>query len=199
MSSADIHPEPQTTWDQAERAAEAGDHRELVLLLRRLHTMGQWRVTAQIGAMYELGGQGVDIQIDEALNWYRRAVFECDDPVAHLGLGRVHFSGWGATPKNLGLAKEHLLKAFEKGKPEAGVYLGLMYLYGHGVAKDIGAAETYFIAAGNAEFPLAYRYLAIVSFLRREYRRGGAYLLRERWMRFKLWRRDRSHPNLWKL
>jgi TPR repeat protein len=198
MTAVDVPPEPQTTWDRAERAAEEGDHRELVLLLCRLHGMGQWRVTAQIGSMYELGGQGVDIDVEQALLWYRRAVFESDDPLAHLGLGRLYFAGSAVEPQNLDAARCHLEKAFAKGRPEAGIHLGLMYMHGHGVGKDVAAAERYFIAAGEADFPLAFHYLARSSFLRGDYRRCLGYLVREQRLRFRLRRQDRSHPNLWK-
>jgi TPR repeat protein len=149
--------------------------------------------------MYELGGQGVALDADEAANWYRKAVFESDDPVAHLGLGRLYFSGWSSTPQNLPRSREHLLKAVDNGKPEAGIYLALMSLYGQGAGRDYRIAEQYLLAAASADFPVAYRYLAVAAFKERRYLNGLLHLLKEYRMRFKLRRQDPDHPNLWKL
>jgi TPR repeat protein len=190
--------EPETTWEQAERAARDGNHRELLLLLCRLHKLGQWRVTAQIGAMYELGGQGVEIDEEAAAHWYRRAVFESDDPVAHLGLGRLYFRGWSKCAVDLAQARQHLNSAIRKGRPEAGIHLGLMFMHGHGVEKNSEAADSAFLDAARATFPVAYYYLAQSSLLQKKRARAAYFWIRWIIGHIRLWLIDSKHPNLWK-
>jgi TPR repeat protein len=82
-------------WEQADRAANAGDIAGVLFLLRSLVDKGVWAACARIGEIYERGGKGVPRDMEQAIRWYREAVFEADDPVAHLGLGRAYLYGDG--------------------------------------------------------------------------------------------------------
>jgi TPR repeat protein len=152
------------TWQQAEIAAADGDHRTLLHLWKRLDQLGIWRATARIGELYELGTtEGIDKNVAEAIIWYRKAVFSGDDPVAHLGLGRIYFSGCDAAGVDLTKSRTHLLKAFEGGLPQAGVYLGQMSMFGMSAPMDAEEAFRFFMAAADGRFPIAYRYLAALE------------------------------------
>jgi TPR repeat protein len=193
--------EPSLTWDQAVLAAEAGDHRLLALLFRRLDAMGEWRATARLGEMYELGGIGLDRDLDEAAFWYRKAIFESDDPIAHLGMGRIYFAGTVAvaTAEDMGKAKHHLDIAFRRGLGVAGMHLGIASLFGLAGPPDLKAAKTYFEAAAAEHYPLAYRYLAYIAAQSGRYGQALRLRLREgfEWIKLKL--EDPQHPNLWML
>jgi TPR repeat protein len=76
-------------WAKAKTAASSGNYRGLLIVWKELAEKGVWQLTARIGAVYESGASGVERDQTQALYWYRKAVFESDDPIAHVGLGRA--------------------------------------------------------------------------------------------------------------
>jgi TPR repeat protein len=112
--------------------------------------------------MYERGAPGVEKDQEQALRWYRRAVFEGDDPIAHLGLGRAYGNG-KATAVNYELAFQHYSAAHRHGLPASGIYLGFMHYRGHGMPRDLSKAEHYFKIAADAGYPAAFVYLAKIA------------------------------------
>jgi TPR repeat protein len=158
-------------WQQADRAANAGDIAGVLFLLRSLADKGVWAACARIGEIYERGGSGVPRDMEQAIRWYRKAVFEADDRVAHLGLGRAYLYGDGVNldyPKAL----EHLGKAYLAGLAEAAVYLGIMHIDGCSVPADLEQAERLLKEAAANDFVLAYQLLARIEWSRKHYLRA---------------------------
>lgn len=152
-------------WQKAQQAADRGDIRGLLFVWKSLAEQGAWHICARIGEIYERGSADVKADFSEALSWYRRAVFEADDPVAHVGLGRAYYNGHGVD-SNYSTALHHFKKADKGGVPEARLYLGLMYYRGTAVERNTQIAEDYFHAAVSDDFAVAYAYLARIALSR---------------------------------
>jgi TPR repeat protein len=167
----------EAVWEQADQAANAGDIAGLLFLLRSLAEKGVWAACARIGEIYERGGKGVARDMEQAVRWYRKAVFETDDPVAHLGLGRAHLYGDGVDLDH-GKAREHLQKAHLANLAEAAVYLGIMHIDGCAVPSDLDQAERLLKQAAAHDFVLAYQLLGRIEWSRRHYLRALLWLWR---------------------
>ena len=191
--------EIEITWEQLELAAEKGDHRTVILLMKRLDGLGDWCVTARIGEFYETGAIGVERDVDEAFKWYQKAVSDRDDPIAHLGLGRIYYDGCETVEKDLLKAQIHLTKAFVNNLPQAGIHLGMMSMFGVGVEKNLTDAERFFAVAAKGGFPLAYQYMANIAASSGKLIRTIEMLIKELLLTIKLKIEDRNHPNLWKI
>lgn len=152
-------------WEKAHEAASKGDMAGVLFLWKALAEKGVWQLLARIGEAYERGGSGVERNVEQALFWYRRAVYECDDPIGHLGLGRAYYTGAGLQ-QDFGEALNHFRKAHSLGLPEAAICLGLMFLRGHGVVRDLDQAESYFRSAADRSYFVAFYLLASIAFRR---------------------------------
>jgi TPR repeat protein len=152
-------------WKKAYEAEINGDMPGILFIWKALAEQGVWQLLARIGELYERGAIGVEPNTEQAINWYRRAVYECDDPIGHLGLGRAYYTGIGIQ-QDFQVALSHFKKAHTLGLPDAAVYLGLMFLRGHGVVRDLGQAEAHFRFAADQSYFVAYYLLARIAFKR---------------------------------
>ena len=102
-----------------------------------------------LGEMY-LKGKGVDRNLDEAVNWYRKAAEQGDAP-AQSELGILYYYGVGMQ-QDYEQAAYWNHKAAEQGDAVAQCNLGHMYEYGEGLDKDYEqAAYWYHNAAEQGE------------------------------------------------
>jgi TPR repeat protein len=188
---------------QAENALVAGNIPQLINLYQRMEALGVWQVTARIGELYETGYRHgkhtFEKNLDEAVTWYRKAVFESDDPIAHLGLGRIYYEGSVAVKSDPMKARLHLQKAYDRGVHQAGIYLGIMSMSGVGVEKNIPEARKFFSSAARDGFPIAYRYLANIEASTGNLRGFIEALVKAFALTIRLKLQDRNHPNLWKM
>jgi len=83
----------QALWDKAAEAEARRDMPGTLFLWKALAGRGVWQACSRIGEKYERGAPGVEKDQEQALRWYRRAVFQGDDPIAHLRLGRAYGNG----------------------------------------------------------------------------------------------------------
>lgn len=182
-------------WQQAQRAAEQGDIPGVLFVWKSLAEKGAWQICARIGEVYERGTDAVPADIQEALYWYRKAVFEGDDPVAHVGLGRAYYNGKGVQ-RDLGQALKHFERANAYDLPQAKIYLGLMYYRGAVVQKDVKIAESFFSEAASAGFPVAYAYLARIAFFRAKLIRAARLFLKGTMLGIRIAKNDPTDPKL---
>lgn len=182
-------------WTKVEEAATRGDMPGVLFLLKALADKGVWQAYARIGEMYERGAPGVGKDAEQATHWYRRAVFEGDDPVAHVGLGRAHYAGIGGGP-DYASARAHFEKAAAAGIPDAAIYLGMMHYAGLGVQRDPKHAEKHFAMAAEAEYFFAYFKLARIAFDEGKYLKGIWLCLKGWIIGFKVSRKDPHDPRL---
>ena len=151
-------------WTLAKETANAGDFPGVLFLLKSLAEKGQWTACVRIGELYETGAEGITQDPAQAVKWYRKALFEIDDPLAHLGIGRALFNGQGVD-QNKPLAKSHFEKAFARGEAESGIYLGIIYLN----IRDYEAAKLYFTFAAKAGYCFAHIGLMKIAFKRYDF------------------------------
>ena len=182
-------------WDKARQAAEAGDFPGVLFVWKSLADKGVAEVYAKIGWLYEGGAKGVTKSQDQALYWYRKAVFELDDSLGHLGLGRAYYDGIGV-PQDLEKATQHFEAAFHKGQPEGALFLGVMHYLGMGVARDFERAREYLETAAEGGYCYAY-----VPLSRLRLRRGRLIEAFRLWVRGirlanQIRREDRWDPRL---
>ena len=182
-------------WDRARQAAEAGDVPGVLFIWKSLAEKGVAEVYAKIGWLYEGGAKRIEKSQDQALYWYRRAVFELDDPLGHLGLGRAYYDGIGV-PQDLEKAKEHFERALRKGQSEGALFLGVMYYLGMGVPPDLERARKYLETAAADGYCYAYVPLSRIWFRRGRLIRGVRLWVRGIRLASQIRREDRSDPRL---
>jgi TPR repeat protein len=151
-------------WEKAVTAADNGDTHGVVFLLKALAHRGVPQVFSIIGTLYESGGRNLNVDLNEAVKWYRKALVEFDDPIAHLGIGRAYYNGTGGVQQDFGKAFFHFQKAYRAEIPESGVYLGIMAYNGIAIKKDAYKAMEYFKTSAAHDFCLAYVYLVRIEF-----------------------------------
>jgi TPR repeat protein len=187
--------------EESELAISQGNIYRLISLYQRMGQLGVWQAYSRLGELYETGfnngTQTFEKNLDEAVKWYRQSIFESDDPVAHLGLGRIYYEGSPTVERDILKAQPHLRKAYDHNLPQAGIYLGAMSMFGIGVEKNLSDAEQFFLTAARGGFPLGYRYLANIAASSGNFSRTIKMLWKELVLSVKLKIQDRNHPNLW--
>jgi len=175
--------------NKALEASAKKDFAGVLYTWRALAENGVLEIYARIGELYERGEKGVPKDIEEALRWYRKAVFELDDPIAHVGLGRIYFTGIDVE-RDIPLALKHFEKAYSRRLPEAAICLGIIYYNGIGIEKDINRAENYFKVAAEENYLFAISKLARISFDKKNYIKGTLLLLKSVILAERIARRD---------
>jgi len=178
-------------WDEAFEEQSKGNAAGVLSRYLSIAEMGDSRVYVKIGSRYAVGTSGVNIDMEEALKWYGRAVSECDDPIAHFFLGQAYYTGNGVE-QDFSKAYPHFEKAYLAQVPEAGICIGDMYYYGNGMKRNLPLAREYFEFAAAHEYFFAYRYLWKIEFANHRYARGIGFMLRGLWLGLKV---GRSNPN----
>lgn len=142
-------PSVERTWALAEEAFSRGDKKGALFSFLALARQGEWLAYVEVGNLYEMGGNGVEKNHEEALFWYRKAVFEADDPNAHFALARLYFNG-RELQQDYEKAFMHASKAIsckaplqlaDHYKPMAYAMLAFLYMKGLGTEKNINKAR----------------------------------------------------------
>jgi TPR repeat protein len=115
----------------------------------------------QLAMAYEQGRWGFAKDLNQAVNWYRKAALN-ELPLAQYALGFLYERGRGVTG-DLPLAAHWYQRAAENGLTVAQYRLGLMYLDGKGLGKDAAKARNWLAKAGdkghlNAQLQLGLMY-----------------------------------------
>ena len=148
------------SWTQAGAAFAKGDLATSLRIFEGLAKQGEWLAYAEIGNLLELGGAGVQRDLERALYWYRRAVFESDDPNAHFALARLFFNGT-EVERDYEKAHYHADKALAAKPPYqladqyrgmAYVMQGFIYANGQSVIKDLSKARAILTEGASAGY-----------------------------------------------
>jgi len=142
-------------------ACERGDLNSALFLYRSLVEDGESYAMVEVARIYEIGGQGVTRNLEEAAKWYRRAVYEVDDPKAHLSLARLQFNKALAEESSWQLFEKHGRAAVAKGESEAALLLAIALDDGRFGPRDVEMAKSYYQIASNAGYLFARRRLAV--------------------------------------
>jgi len=124
--------------------------------------------TGNVNAHYALGvayskGTGVEVNSTKAIDHLNVAANH-GIPGAFNTLGFIHNRGIGETPANQTKARNFVNKAAELGSVEAIANLGVLYLNGEGVEKDIDKATRYLRLASLGGHTVSAFYLGVLIY-----------------------------------
>ena len=111
----------------------------------------QGHVIAQVQLIEIYYKKGTEADLEEAFYWATEASKK-QDPLAYYNLARFYENGQGGASKSFKRALEYYLNAFHGGRKEPLTSLGLAYLKGNGVLKDIEKAVHYWQCAAELGF-----------------------------------------------
>lgn len=183
-------------WNKADQAADNGDMPGVVFVWKALADKGVWQFCVAIAELYETGAEGIAVDLAQSLIWYRKAVFEGDDPAAHAGLGRLYFNGV-AIERDFAKSLEHFERALQGGRQEAGINLGTMYFSGVGVTADIGRAKEFLSIAADAGYPYASLVLGRIALNQRRLIRAASLFMKGLWKALEISRKNPADEMLY--
>jgi hypothetical protein len=147
-------------WWLAHKKAEEQKLAAQAKTTRLLAEQGDAQAQYRLGSMY-LHGQGVLLNNEEALRWYRKAADQ-GNAAGEYGVGYMYFYGLGVL-QDYTESIRWCRKAADQGYAKAQDSLGNKYFYGNGMAKDDSQAFFWYRKAAdqgyaNAEYELGYMY-----------------------------------------
>ena len=115
-------------------------------------------VSGEADAQFSLGnsyrkGEGVPLDFDEAVSWYRKAA-EQGDKTAQYALGFMYYKGQGV-PQDYAEAVRWGRRSADQGYAMAQYALGFMYYKGQGVPQDYAEAVSWYRKAADQGYPMA--------------------------------------------
>lgn len=133
------------------------DRAKALLWFLKAVEKGEPRSMELLGEIYARGA-GVERNYTKALEWLTLASQRL--PSAYNGMGYLYVKGYGVEKKNYTKAKEYFEKAVDHDEAGGHYNLGVMYLKGVGVKRDVKLACNYFIMAAKEGQPKAFYQLA---------------------------------------
>lgn len=109
--------------------------------LRGLAAQGDPVAMTTLGQRYETG-DGVDLDPDQAIDWYRKAV-AADDPLGQYLLGEMYING-AIKPPQPRRAAQLFMRSAARGNAAAHAALGRAYEKGEGVPQDYTRASLFY-------------------------------------------------------
>ena len=182
----DEKPEVEITRELLEDLAQSGDESATIqLAIGKLNGDSELKIernateavtlfenlvqdTGHVNAHYALGvayskGTGVEVNSTKAIDHLNYAA-DRGVPGAFNTLGFIHNRGIGEVPKNQTKANIYITKAAELGSTEAIANLGVLYLNGEGVEKDIDKATRYLRLASLGGHTVSAFYLGVLIY-----------------------------------
>lgn len=127
-------------WCEVADLHDSGDVAGAVFQLKKLASEGFSPALAELGDKYEFGGGGIEVDLAEAAEWYKKSVEASDDVRSHIGLARIYLQSKELDPDR-SLSFYHM-KLLADSDTMAGWFgLGLAYQHGIGTDLDLNAAE----------------------------------------------------------
>jgi TPR repeat protein len=117
---------------------------------------GNAAAQVRVGECYA-AGQGVERDLRQAAEWYRRAA-EKGDVAGELHLAALYRDGGKGFPRDMDQAAEWYRRAAEQGDASAQGTLGLLYSIGQGVPQDYVEAYYWLDLAAAVEGPRQQQY-----------------------------------------
>ncbi len=155
MDSASKKEQLDDRWHKAIAACKSGDLTSALFLYRSLVEDGELYAMVEVARIYEVGGDGVGQNLEEAAKWYRRAVYEVDDPKAHLSLARLQFNRSLNEEASWEAFEKHGRAALAKGEAEAALLLAIALDDGRFGSRDLEKAKEYYALAADAGYLFA--------------------------------------------
>lgn len=112
---------------------------------------------------YERGGNGVDVNYDNAFFYYKKCIEEFGAVESYLALGRMYYFGKGVEPDFEAAFKYYDIVREDAEHPVAYLNLGIMYQNGEYVEKNLDKAEEYYMKAYEKGNILGLTYQAMLE------------------------------------
>ena len=135
-------------WQRAVDAFRMGDKVGALFIFKSLAKEGFYPAYTEVGNIYELGGDGIEQDFDEALRCYRKAAFEDGNEAAFAALGRLYFFGRGVE-RDFDKAFEYYGKILSNRDPVVLLMYGHRYHAGLGAEVDTNKAREYYEEAAD--------------------------------------------------
>ncbi|XP_066488457.1 protein sel-1 homolog 3 [Tiliqua scincoides] len=123
--------------------AQTNENGDVFMWLKHEATRGNAAAQQRLGQMLFWGQQGVEKNLEAAIEWYAKGALETEDPVSLYDYSIVLLKGQGVK-KNRRLALHLMQKAASKGLPQAVNGLGWYY---HNFKRDYAKAVKYWLKA----------------------------------------------------
>ncbi|SSS46584.1 TPR repeat-containing SEL1 subfamily protein [Acinetobacter baumannii] len=120
--------------------------------LKNAAEQGDIRAQSQMGDAYLFGEYDLNVDYEQAFNWYKKAADQ-NDAKSQYNLVIIYLNGYGAK-KDLSKSVEYYRKSALQGDTDSQLQLGIRYLNGEGVERNIETAKEWFQKAklsGNQE------------------------------------------------
>ena len=193
-----VKDEHEDQWDLAGSTFLRGDLAGALFLFKKLANEGCAPALAEIGNIYELGGGGIERDINRAIIWYQRSIDTIVSPKAHLALGRLYLQ----SKEKCDYARAHYHFSLLTDQRQMGALygLGLMYDQGLGVERSEDKALEYFQVAAELGHVMAQANISKIL-LKSGAFKGLRSWLKVRYVVWKLIKEDSSaidpgHPRL---
>ena len=164
-------------WDAGDAAFAKGEYGLALRHYELLAEAGEVKIFPNIGQIYEVGGGGVERNLETSKMWYERAA-DAGVVRGYLCLARIYLFGKGVK-KNYSKALDYYKTIEAYDDPTAAFALGWMYEKGLGVVTDKELARIYYLRATSRGHIVAGRYLA-----RMEWENYRYFQAAKQWLKF---------------
>lgn len=123
-----------------------------------------------------LKGQGMPVNLEEALYWFQEATLQGHDE-AQVALGLMYYGKGEGVAKNLQEAAQLFYQSAVQGNQKAQFYLGMMYLSGEAIGRNLALVAYWFREAGEWGY---YRAQGFMGKIRKTLQRMEAELVEDR-------------------
>ena len=147
--------------EKCEELFQKGERKAAFYLMRSLAKDGDEIIYCELGNLYELGGDGIEIDYAKAKKWYEKSLEIAGDPWGAYALGRLYYNGNGVK-QDYETAMYYFDLAEKTDLTIASLMLGRMYRYGFGTEKNNEIAIKYLTKASQKGFVYAIKNLGSV-------------------------------------
>jgi TPR repeat protein len=152
----------------------------------RLLDAGCQEAYSVLGALYELGGVGVEQDFSKAHFYYERALDTSPTVQAYLGLARLHFFGHGVE-QDCCKALEYCITVLEQDNDaQVHFYAGRIYLHGCCEERDLEKAKQHFWSAWEQGYVYGLTYYGVIQTKQGYWVTGWLNRFRAAWRIFRL-------------
>jgi len=172
-------------WRKASDCVSSGRLKEALDIFESLLEDGDLGVYTEIGNLFELGGGGIERNLDTARKWYMKSIEETDDDYGYVLMARLALNGFtdAGTPDD---AIEYLRIADSTNNELATLFLGLIYYFGGPVPKDMDCAAKFLKKSSEQGYLLSQRLLSVVEIQQGHIIHGLRLNIKARWQAYKL-------------
>lgn len=156
------YPRNNEKWDsilsEIDGLLRAGKVLAALFQAKRLEREGDPLALLELANIYEIGGDGVPFDLDEAIRYYHQYLNIVDDEGTRLRLARSYFRR-GRDEDDFAQAHRYFQTLVDSNQCGAHYALGMMYKLGEGVKVDKTKAAEYFLTAmehGHVEAEVNY-------------------------------------------